>query len=52
MTTILRYVRHLRKLNGIGWRVAIHQSNLELTGIKGQVNQLANLSRYVIILLF
>ncbi|XP_008553761.1 leucine-rich PPR motif-containing protein, mitochondrial [Microplitis demolitor] len=45
MTTILRYVRHLRKLNGIGWRVAIHQSNLELTGIKGQVNQLANLSR-------
>ncbi|XP_057333797.1 leucine-rich PPR motif-containing protein, mitochondrial-like [Microplitis mediator] len=45
MTTMLRYVRHLRKLNEIGWRVAIHQSNLELTGIKGQVNQLANLSR-------
>ncbi|KAG8038103.1 hypothetical protein G9C98_006428 [Cotesia typhae] len=45
MSTMLRYVRHLRKLHHVGWRVALNQPNLEGAGIKNVVNQLPNLSR-------
>ncbi|CAD6213207.1 GSCOCG00003965001-RA-CDS [Cotesia congregata] len=45
MSTMLRYVRQLRKLHHVGWRVTLNQPKLDGAGIKNVGNQLTNLSR-------